>query len=187
MREITLALVRRLLVSAFLTLQLVLSSANSRSRLRSTKSSRASSRSRSVSAVTPLSLMVFNAMSTPSRWSSVPSKGCKSVSSTSGAVHPMKGAASSTHPYLTRRRSSRVACTVVVGVGVDDKLDIVRPAVGAVRHLDFLTVVVMVRLSTAEHAEPFRRRKVAAHHANVYFRRTGFGTSSRGWARVYAD
>ena len=65
MREWTLALVSQALVLAFLALQLVCSLASSRSCLVSTTSSVANSHSLSVSAVTPLSLTVFRAMSTP--------------------------------------------------------------------------------------------------------------------------
>ena len=67
MRETTLALVSRDLVSASLTLQRVRSSASSRSRRVSTTFSLASSLSWSVSAVTPLSLRVLSAISTPKR------------------------------------------------------------------------------------------------------------------------
>ena len=67
MHETTLALVSRALVSASLALQCVCSSASSRSRRVSTTSSIANSLSWSVSAVTPLLLMVFRAILTPKR------------------------------------------------------------------------------------------------------------------------
>ena len=91
MHEQTLALVRCALVSAFLTLQPVRLSVSSCLCQVSTTSSKANSLSWLVSAVTPLSLIVFKAMSTPRHCSSDPSNACRSVLSTPGDMQPMKG------------------------------------------------------------------------------------------------
>ena len=59
---------------------------------------------------------------------------------------------------------------VVMGGGVNDELDIMRPALSAVWHFDLLAVVVMVGDGTVEHAKPLWCGKVAAYHANIHFR-----------------
>ena len=59
---------------------------------------------------------------------------------------------------------------VVMGGSVNDKLDVVRPALSAIRHFDLLAVVVMVGNGTFEHAEPLRCGEISAYHANVNFR-----------------
>ena len=59
---------------------------------------------------------------------------------------------------------------VVVGGGVNDKLDIVRPTMSAVRHFDPLAIVVVVGNGAFEHAEPLWCGEVTAHHANIDFR-----------------
>ena len=73
---------------------------------------------------------------------------------------------------------------VVVGVGVNDELDVMRPAGGRVGHVDFLPVTVMVGVGSIEHAESSGRSEVTAYHANIDFHLTGFQMCSRRWASV---
>ena len=73
---------------------------------------------------------------------------------------------------------------VVVRVGVDEELNIVRPSGGRVGHVDFLSIAVMVRIGSIEHAEPSWRSEVTAYHANIDFRFTWFRMCSRWWTGV---
>ena len=51
---------------------------------------------------------------------------------------------------------------MVVGSGVDNKLDVVRPTRGGVGHFNLLPIVVVVRDGLVEHTEPHWCGEVAS-------------------------
>src|SRR6202012_3644329 len=73
---------------------------------------------------------------------------------------------------------------VVMSVGVDDELDIVRPPRSSVWHVDLLPITMVVRIGSIEHAEPSWRSEISAYHADIDFRLTWFRMRSRWWACV---
>ena len=73
---------------------------------------------------------------------------------------------------------------VVVGVGVNNELNVVRPSRGRVGHVDFLPVTVMVGVGSIEHAEPSWRSKILAYHADIDFRLAWFRMRSRWWTSI---
>ena len=53
-----------------------------------------------------------------------------------------------------------IACcihVVVMGGGVNDELNVVRPSMSANRHFNLLAIVMVIGNSAVEHAEPLRR------------------------------
>ena len=66
---------------------------------------------------------------------------------------------------------------VIVGGGVDYKLNVMGPLESGVQHFDFLPIVVMVRNGSVEHAKPLWCGQVSPHHADVHFGFTWLGVS----------
>ena len=61
---------------------------------------------------------------------------------------------------------------MVVGVSVDNELNVMGPSGGRVGHVNFLPIVVMVGVGSIEHVEPSWRSEISAYHADINFHLT---------------